>query len=114
MIIKSLKCKGAVEIVLQGKLNFEAVHDLGPKIKGEIMEHSSMVYGFNLQKLDFIDSSGLSFLLRLNDELLADKKKVYFFGANQGVQNIIKISRLEKYMTLIDPFIFYNQHPPVE
>ena len=102
---------GANELVLTGRLDMEQVLTLESEIVKEVDEHPEPICAINLTKLGYIDTSGLSLLLRLREYMEKTNQVLLLFGANINVLSIIKMARLEKVLQTINEGSFYVEYP---
>ena len=58
------------------------------------------IFYLNLEKLTYIDSSGIGILASLNEELLALNKKMILLSPSTITFNAIKFTKLEQYFQI--------------
>lgn len=56
----------------------------------------------NLEKLDFMDSSGLQVLLRLREKLRSKKQDVFLVGPRPQIQKLLKLTGFDKIFPLAE------------
>jgi len=56
----------------------------------------------NLEKLDFMDSSGLQVLLRLREKLKAKKQDIFLVGPKPQIRKLLKLTGFDKLFSLYD------------
>ncbi|MDP1808923.1 MAG: STAS domain-containing protein [Actinomycetota bacterium] len=56
----------------------------------------------NLEKLDFMDSSGLQVLLRLREKLRSKKQDVFLVGPRPQIRKLLKLTGFDKLFPLYE------------
>ena len=101
MIIKKRNRNGATEVLLQGKLMYTEIHQFVSQLDALISEVVDSTIILNMEMLELIDSSGLGSLMKQNDKFKSAGKNLIYFGFTQNVESILKIARLEAFLTII-------------
>ncbi|MES0488625.1 MAG: STAS domain-containing protein [Leptospirales bacterium] len=102
---------GATEFIITGRLDADQILTLESEIIKEIEEHPEPVFAVNLTKLGYMDTAGLSLLIKLRKYLEKTSHVLLLFGANINVLSIIKMARLEQLLQSINEGSFYIEYP---
>jgi anti-anti-sigma factor len=73
------------------------------------IQPSTKKLGINLHKCKAIDSSGLGCLIRLTNELKKRNIEFSLFDIPSNIRGIIRISKIESYLTVEDSESFYGE-----
>ena len=114
MEFKFISRKGAFEIVPIGKLDIEQSESFEKNLNDKVKETEEKALGINLQKIEYIDSSGLGTLIKVLNNAKNSGKTLYLYGATPKIQNIFQIARLEKFFTFITQAEFKSKFPSAE
>ncbi|MBM7865160.1 anti-sigma F factor antagonist [Heliobacterium gestii] len=88
----------ALVVRLQGEIDLCAAEALRPRLDKEIERQKAKHLVFNLRSVEFIDSSGIGFILGRYKRVKAQGGKVALAGPNQSVRRIIELSGMYKLM----------------
>ncbi|MDH5718520.1 MAG: STAS domain-containing protein [Spirochaetia bacterium] len=111
MDIKYKIRNNAIEVIPVGKLDINETEEFEKNIISNALESDKKMIGINLEKLEYIDSSGLGVLIKLLNQSKNKNKEFCVFGAQPKIQNIFQISRLEKFFTFISTVEFKSKYP---
>ena len=94
------------EISLTGKLEITTAKRFDIVFK-DVTERNPAAVGINLENLRYIDSSGISSLLRASN--IASKSKIRFgcYGATAETQSIFNLSQVSSHINLTTKSEFY-------
>ena len=67
----------------------------------DVLKANKLSAVFDLSKIDFLDSSGLGFLVQLAKQC-TDAKRSFMFVGNSRVKQTVKLVRLEEFLHLVD------------
>lgn len=81
---------------LKGDLDEASVSDLRQRISKYIDDYHIMHLIINMQALDFMDSSGIGFIIGRFHQLKKNRGEVSLCGLNSKMEKIISISGLSK------------------
>lgn len=73
----------------------ELLEDLKPHIQGK---HLLM----NLETVNFVDSSGMGGLIRINQELKKQNNRLFLTNLNSKISNLMRLTRSNKYLLCYD------------
>ncbi|MDH5719213.1 MAG: STAS domain-containing protein [Spirochaetia bacterium] len=106
--------KEAIEIIPEGMFNFNETDNFDAYINDTAINAKQSVIAINLEKVEYIDSTGLGSLIKALNEAKKKGKEFLIFGATIKIQNIFKIARLEKFFSFISPVEFKTKYPSDE
>jgi len=90
--IKSKSCPDSFRIDLHGKLDSDSVLGLNlPSIIEDIGDRDCLL---NLRELEFIDSSGIAFLLRIHKHLADNNRTPVLCGLSENINQMLRIKNL--------------------
>ena len=67
-----------------------------------VQDHVQNRVAFNLEKVDFLSSSGVAILVGLKRRLDARQGKLVLFGVQPVVQDLLRITRLAQYFAFVE------------
>jgi anti-anti-sigma factor len=105
--------QGAIQIQLRGKLTMSNSMQFEKYFRLALEKNEGNAIGINMENLEFIDSSGLSSLIKLSNELKHSHKDVIYFGASSSIVNIIKVARLNTLFFFTTEQNFEERYPSV-
>jgi anti-sigma B factor antagonist len=82
------------------ELNIENVKFFQEKISSFAMEHKKNIL-INMEKVNYIDSAGISMLVRLIQRYSSKKRKVEFKNITTEVRNAIKVVNLHRFFKIM-------------
>jgi len=89
MQIKTKKTKGILTFMLEGELDEHASHNARSLLDKEISMSPAPDIVFDLNRLSFMDSTGIGVLLGRYKRLCALDKKAYITGACPAVNKVL-------------------------
>lgn len=92
---------GIKEIKLTGRLTF-ADNKLFKDVVSRVEEHLGECCVFDLANLEYIDSAGLGMLILARDAAANKQQDLRLRGAQGQVQQMLRISKFETFMTIED------------
>jgi len=101
----------AVEIIPEGKFDISETEKFDSYLNKIALTSESKVIGINLQKIEYIDSSGLGCLIKALNAAKNKDKEFCIFGAQPKIQNIFQVARLEKFFSFTTPIEFKSKYP---
>ncbi|MDR1616841.1 MAG: anti-sigma factor antagonist [Syntrophomonadaceae bacterium] len=99
----NIDCKNIYDtliIRLTGELDLLVSEKLREFIDIKIKENQSRVLILNLEKVSFVDSSGLGVIIGRYKKISAQKGKMYIAGAQPMVEQILVLSGINKLIPL--------------
>lgn len=102
---------GAVEIIIDGKLDFEHVDQFEKCFTESALSSSESAIGIDLSKIEYIDSSGLGGLIKALNNAKNQGKSLYLFSASKKIQSVFTMARLDKFFNFISPSEFKLKYP---
>ncbi len=87
-------------IVLKvNELNIDNVKYIQEKISSTALEHNKNIL-INMENVNFIDSAGISMLVRLIQRYSSKKRKIAFNNITSEVRNTIKMVNLHRFFKI--------------
>ncbi len=103
--------KGAIEVILKGKLKEGEGSNLEKQFKSEILSEPKETIGINLYLMQYIDSKGLRALIKTLHLCQENGKKLIICEATPAIENVFKFSRLENFFNLMKMDQFNSLYP---
>lgn len=94
-------------IELTGHFELSTVNHIERCFRKLILERYPVV-AFNLKKLSYIDSSGIGSFIRCVNLGLKEGSKTVFFGANENIKTVFRLSKLDTFITIVSEEEFQN------
>ena len=88
-------------IRLSGRIAGEASIDLYKQIKTLLEKHEKLNLVLDFKKLDFIDSSGLGFLVAVNSTLLKQGRTLTLSTVPENLMDLLKITNLDRVLKIV-------------
>jgi anti-anti-sigma factor len=114
MIMEVIKRKNALEIPISGKLDMQSARLFEQDFMEKYLGGSHEVIGLNMANLKFLDSSGLSILMKITSEANKREKKVYYISLSSTILSVIKIARLDNLLHFISEEEFNRNYPVID
>ena len=111
MIMEAIKRRNALEIPVVGKLDMQSARMFEHDFMEKYLNGSEEVIALNMSNLKFLDSSGLSILMKLNNEAKKVGKTIYYLSFSSTMLNVIKIARLDNILHFMDEEEFNRKYP---
>lgn len=101
----------AVEIPVSGKLDMETARKLEQGFENLLGKISDDVIGINMANLKFLDSSGLSILMKITSKANEVSKKIYFISLSPTILSVMKVARLDNILDFMSDEEFNSKYP---
>jgi anti-anti-sigma factor len=88
-------------IRLSGRIAGEASIDLYRQIKNLLEKYEQLNLILDFKKLDFIDSSGLGFLVAVNSTLLKQGRTLTLSTVPENLMELLKITNLDRVLKIV-------------
>ena len=111
-MLEIIRRKDAIEIPISGKLDMEIARKFESGFDEVIAKVPVSVIGINMANLKFMDSSGLSILMKITSHASAASKKVYFISISPTIRSVMKVARLDNILNFMTEEEF-NAHYPI-
>jgi anti-sigma B factor antagonist len=85
----------SVVFLLQGDLDIESSNDFKNFVREKLKNHSYDEVLINLEKVEYIDSSGLGSLIAISKDCRLNASKLKLINVPNIVFNILKLTRLD-------------------
>lgn len=105
---------GAVQITIDGKLDFEHVDQFEKCFTEKALNSGEVAIGIDLSKIEYIDSSGLGGMIKALNNAKNLGKNLYLFSASKKIQSVFTMARLDKFFTFVSPSEFKLKYPTEE
>lgn len=92
--------RNTLVVKISGELDLLVTDNLRQKIDDEILSRGVKNLILNLEKVSFIDSSGLGLIIGRYKKMKAEKGKMYIVGAKPSVEKILLFSGINKLIPL--------------
>ena len=92
---------GYVEVILEGDITLEKSFDFKEDIKKRIQELHIYNVMVDLEKVSFIDSSGLGMLISFYKEINEKQGQIVFFNVQEYVWKLLKLVNLDKIFSVL-------------
>ncbi len=92
--------RNTLVVKISGELDLLVTDNLRQKIDDEILSRGVKNLILNLEKVSFIDSSGLGLIIGRYKKMKAEKGKMYIAGAKPSVEKILLFSGINKLIPL--------------
>ena len=106
-----IKRQNALEIPVVGKLDMQSARMFEQDFMEKHLKSSCEVIGLNMAELKFLDSSGLSILMKITSEANKIGKKIYYISLSSTILSVIKIARLDNLLHFISLEEFNQNYP---
>ncbi len=94
--------RGAVAVVtLRGELDLRAGAELEPEL-GRLTDCDHDVVALDLRALEFLDSSGLSMIVQVSQQLEDAGRRLVLVRGPQSVQRMFEITRMTERLEFVD------------
>lgn len=91
-----------MRVIAAGQIDFANAPSMQSEIAAARARLGSDALVLDLRGIDFMDSSGLRVIIRLDDELRSEGGALVLFGATDAVRSILSITGLEQHLTAVD------------
>ncbi len=101
LYLKGTRINNIIYLNVSGKLNMYNYTELRFKVDYYINDgYNNFI--FNIDKLEYIDSSGIGYLINLNKTIKALKGILKFTKPNDYIKNIFEVIKLNKIFNIIE------------
>ena len=111
MIMEIIQRQNALEIPLVGKLDMQSARSFEHEFFENYIHHKVDIIGLNMANLKFLDSSGLSILMKITTEANIVGKKIYFISLSPAILSVIKVARLDSLLHFMSEDEFNRSYP---
>ncbi|MCX7680144.1 MAG: STAS domain-containing protein [Spirochaetes bacterium] len=110
MLSISTETKNNIIIIhLKGELDINSTHDFKTATSSKLAIRPSTI-ALNMSGLNYIDSSGIGALVKLNKDTHAAGIHLILFDLEEGIRNMFKLSRLETIFTILTGAEFFERY----
>jgi anti-sigma B factor antagonist len=88
-------------VQLAGRIAGEASLDLYTQVKNLLEKYQDMNLVLDFKLLEFIDSSGLGFLVAVNSTLLKQGRKLTLSAVPENLMGLLKITNLDRVLKIV-------------
>ena len=88
-------------VIFQGELTLEIVEELKSRIEELFLDDWDILV-IDLKNIDFLDSSGIGFLVATNNRVKQSNKKFYLLAPSQQVVKTLKLVNLLHFFDILD------------
>jgi anti-sigma B factor antagonist len=97
-----------------GELTLEVIDQLREESEEYLLSENCQVLVMDLSKTVFLDSSGIGFLVHLNNRKKSNKKQFYLFKPSPQVRKTLSLVKLIDFFNLLDSeedldFLVHNE-----
>lgn len=96
-------------IKLIGRYDIEEVHDFLTLFINQINLNIPTI-ALNLSDLNYIDSSGISSLIRCMNIAVKNKVDFLCYNVHKNVQNIFELAKIDQYLKILSKEEFLNKY----
>ncbi len=89
-------------IKYSGELTLDVVEELKVEIKKFIDKNGDKILVFDLSDISFMDSSGIGFLVNLNNLNKAKNKKLYLLNPSPAVKKTLSLVNLLNFFEIVE------------
>ena len=89
-------------IKYRGELTLDVVEDLKTEILNFLNEHNEKSIVFDLSEISFMDSSGIGFLVHLNNKNRTQNKKLFLFRPSDAVKKTLSLVNLINFFDIVE------------
>jgi anti-sigma B factor antagonist len=107
--ITSEEKKGLIIMHIKGELDLTTSPDFKTAVNDKLAMKPSII-GLDCAKLEYIDSSGIGALVKLNKSAHDNHTELIFLDVDDGIHNMFKLSRLDTIFTVMTYKEFYAKH----
>jgi len=111
--MEAIKRRNALEIPVVGKLDMQSARLFEQAFMEKYIHCSDEIIGLNMTNLRFLDSSGLSILMKLTNEANKIGKKILYIALSPTILSVIKIARLDDLLHFISEDEFNQKYPVI-
>jgi anti-sigma B factor antagonist len=91
----------AVHVVMSGELDISTAQRLEDDLKRVEADRPATVV-LDLQKLTFMDSTGLRLLIMADSRARAEERRLVIVQGNEMVQRVMRLTRLDERLTIVE------------
>lgn len=103
--------KNALEIFIEGKLDMQTARKFEADFMDNYLQQKEEVIALNMSRLKFLDSSGLSILMKITNDARAKEKKIYYIALSPTILSVIKVARLDNLLQFMSEEEFNHLYP---
>lgn len=103
--------ENAVEVALVGKLDMATARRFESEFFEKLLPASERVIGLNMADLKFLDSSGLSILMKITNAAMANGKQIFYISLSSTILSVIKVARLDNLLHFMSEEEFNQKYP---
>jgi len=85
-----------------GELTLEVIDRLKEEMWGHLESHGCETVVMDLSDISFLDSSGIGFLVHLNNQRREENKGFYLYRPSQQVRKSLNLVRLFEYFQVLE------------
>ncbi len=89
-------------ISFSGELTLEITPQLKKEVEEPLMKDGCRTLVMDLSQTNFLDSSGIGFLVALNNKIKQTGKKFYLFKPSSQVRKTLSLVKLIDYFTVLE------------
>ncbi len=93
--------EGIFVLQLDGEININSITDMRQKVESYRIEQYKK-FMIDLQKMSFLDSSGLGYLLILIKQVKDSKGEIVFCAPQKLVKRLLSTKRIDKYVNIFE------------
>ena len=94
---------GGVTVAIAGEIDLSVIADLDTRLEATLAAGPDPLV-VDLRKVTFVDSSGLRFLLKLNESAQADGRRFALVAAGDPVVRVLQLAGVEDRLDIVaDP-----------
>ena len=91
----------AVHVVMTGELDISTAQRLEDDLKRIEADRPATIV-LDLQKLTFMDSTGLRLLIMADSRAREDERRLVIVQGNEMVQRVMRLTRLDERLTIVE------------
>ncbi|MDH4199426.1 MAG: STAS domain-containing protein [Spirochaetia bacterium] len=111
--MKATLRNGAIEISIIGKLDMATARRFEADFFEKYLPAPENVIGLNMSELKFLDSSGLSILMKITNAAMSNGKLVYYIALSSTILSVIKVARLDNLLHFMSEEEFNQKYPAI-
>ncbi len=98
----SIKKEKVLMVKYAGELTLEVIEELRKELERLLEEHKDKVWVFDLSEVNFMDSSGIGFLVHTNNKKKMSNGKFYLLSPSQAVIKTLSLVNLLNFFEIVE------------
>ncbi len=86
----------------EGELTLEVIEEIKKELDDLLEKHQEKIWVFDLSRITFMDSSGIGFLVHLNNKKKMSKGKFYLLSPSETVVKTLSLVNLLNFFEIVE------------